>query len=209
MSAQLLQAGFDLPLTLGVLFGLVSLYAFYLTLRPLVEEGQISAEEWERIEDESIALINRRDRLIDELKDLEFEAEMNKLGNKDLKALKSRYEAEALAVIAQLDDRASAYQSQIDEAVQETLAEARARKQAQAEEGETSSTPAPSNEAAPPPAEAAPLEADQGSEELSEEPSEAAVLAQDSEAREPLEAAPEAGLDDTRGGDERPVEEAL
>ena len=133
MSGQLLQAGFDLPLTLGVLFGLVSMYAFYLTLRPLVEEGQISAEEWERIEDESIALINRRDRLIDELKDLEFEAEMNKLGARDLSALRSRYEAEALAVIAQLDDRASAYQSQIDEAVQETLAEARARKQARAE----------------------------------------------------------------------------
>ena len=130
MSEQLLLAGFDLPLTLGVLFGLISIYAFYLTVRPLVEEGQISAEEWERIEDESIALINRRDRLIDELKDLEFEAEMNKLGNKDLSALRSRYEAEALAVIAQLDDRASAYQAQIDEAVQETIADARARKRA-------------------------------------------------------------------------------
>lgn len=130
MSEQLLLSGFDLPLTLAVLFGLVSMYAFYLTLRPLVEEGQISAEEWERIEDESIALIHRRDRIIDELKDLEFEAEMNKLGSSDLSALRSRYEAEALAVIAQLDDRASVYQAQIDEAVQDTLAEARARKQA-------------------------------------------------------------------------------
>ena len=43
MSGQLLQAGFDLPLTLGVLFGLVSLYAFYLTLRPLVP---LSARRW-------------------------------------------------------------------------------------------------------------------------------------------------------------------
>lgn len=136
MSEALLLAGFDLPLTLAVLFGLVSMYAFYLTLRPLVEEGQISAEEWERIEDESIALIHRRDRLIDELKDLEFEAEMNKLGNRDLTALRSRYEAEALSVIAQLDNRASAYQAQIDEAVQETLAEARAKKQARAAEAE-------------------------------------------------------------------------
>jgi hypothetical protein len=185
MSGQLLQAGFDLPLTLAVLFGLVSMYAFYLTLRPLVEEGQISAEEWERIEDESIALINRRDRLIDELKDLEFEAEMNKLGARDLSALRSRYEAEALAVIAQLDDRASAYQAQIDDAVQDTLAEARARKQARAEKASTEEPTAEEPTAEEPTAEEPTAEEPTAEEPTAEEPTAEEPTAEEPTAEEP------------------------
>ena len=149
LEAQLLEAGgFDLPLTLAVIAGLATLYSLYLTLRPLMAEGQISTEEWERMEDESIALINRRDRLIDELKDLEFEAEMNKLEGQDLSQLRSRYEAEALAVIAELDERASGYQAQIDEAVASTLAEAKAKRAArqQAQSNEPESNEPPSEE---------------------------------------------------------------
>lgn len=149
LEAQLLEAGgFDLPLTLAVIAGLATLYSLYLTLRPLMAEGQISTEEWERMEDESIALINRRDRLIDELKDLEFEAKMNKLEGQDLSQLRSRYEAEALSVIAELDERAAGYQTQIDEAVASTLAEAKAKRVArqQAESNEPTSQEPPSEE---------------------------------------------------------------
>ena len=128
LSAPLVKAGFDLPLTLAVVAGVATLYAIYLTMRPLFEEAQISVEEWERMEDESIELINKRDRLIDELKDLEFEAEMNKLGERDLSALRQRYESEALAVIAELDERASVYQGQINEAIEAQLERARARR---------------------------------------------------------------------------------
>ena len=68
--SQLQTAGLDLPLSLAVIAGLFVIYALYLTLSPLLEEGEISSEEWSRIEDESIELLNRRDRVIEELKDL-------------------------------------------------------------------------------------------------------------------------------------------
>jgi hypothetical protein len=106
-------AGFDLPLSLAVIAGIAAIYLLYLTLRPLIEEGEISSDEWARIEDESFELIQRRDRVIEELKDLEFEAAMNKLDDRDLSALRGRYEREALQLIQALDEQSAAYQTDI------------------------------------------------------------------------------------------------
>lgn len=127
---QLQSAGLDLPLSLAVIAGLFVVYALYLTLSPLLEEGEISSEEWSRIEDESIALLNRRDRVIEELKDLEFEAAMNKIDDADLTKLKRQYEREALRLIEALDERASTYQDGIQEEISATREAARARKAA-------------------------------------------------------------------------------
>lgn len=127
---QLQSAGVDLPLSLAVIAGLFVVYALYLTLSPLLEEGEISSEEWSRIEDESIALLNRRDRVIEELKDLEFEAAMNKIDDADLTKLKRQYEREALRLIEALDERASTYQDGIQEEISATREAARARKAA-------------------------------------------------------------------------------
>ena len=127
---QLQSAGLDLPLSLAVIAGLFVVYALYLTLSPLLEEGEISSEEWSRIEDESIALLNRRDRVIEELKDLEFEAAMNKIDDADLTKLKRQYEREALRLIEALDERASTYQEGIQEEISATRDAARARKAA-------------------------------------------------------------------------------
>lgn len=130
LDATLSAAGFDLALTLAVVAGVATLHALYLTLRPLAERAKISTEEWARMEDEAAALMSRRDRLIDELKDLEFEAQMNKVGDGDLSALRGRYESEALAVIAELDARAKDYEGEISAAVEANLAERSARRAA-------------------------------------------------------------------------------
>lgn len=130
---QLQQAGIDLPLSLAVIAGLFVLYALYLTLSPLLEEGEISNEEWSRIEDESLELLNRRDRVIEELKDLEFEAAMNKIDDADLSKLKRQYEREALRLIEALDERASTYQEDIQGEISATREAARARKVAKSQ----------------------------------------------------------------------------
>ncbi|MAD60092.1 MAG: hypothetical protein CMH49_01080 [Myxococcales bacterium] len=126
--SQLQMAGLDLPLSLAVIAGLFVIYALYLTLSPLLEEGEISSEEWSRIEDESLELLNRRDRVIEELKDLEFEAAMNKIDDADLSKLKRQYEREALRLIEALDERASTYQVGIQEEISATREAARVRK---------------------------------------------------------------------------------
>ena len=136
MSVHLVYCGFDLPLSLAMLCGIVVCYFVYLTVRPLLEEGDLSAEEWERMEDESIALLNRRDRIIEELRDLEFEAGMNKVEGKDLDMLRALYQNEALQVIQELDEQVGRYQDQIQAQVNERLDAAEQRRQAQIQERE-------------------------------------------------------------------------
>ena len=134
MTPYLVYSGFDLPLSLAMICGIVVCYFVYLTFRPLVEEGDISAEEWERMEDESVALLNRRDRIIEELRDLEFEAGMNKVEGKDLEMLRALYQNEALQVIQELDDQVGRYQDQIQNQVNERLKEAELRRKAKSKE---------------------------------------------------------------------------
>ena len=129
LSTSVVYGLFDLPLTLAVLSGIVVCYFIYLTLRPLLEEGDLSAEEWERMEDESIALLNRRDRIIEELRDLEFEAGMNKVEGKDLEMLRNLYQNEALKVIQELDQQVGHYQDEIQSQVDARLAEVERQKE--------------------------------------------------------------------------------
>jgi hypothetical protein len=94
--------------------GLVALYLIVQAVRPLLERGVVTAEDWARVEDESAALLTRRDRLIAELREIEFEAAMHKIDARDLEALRARYEAEALEVVRQLDERAQGYAERIE-----------------------------------------------------------------------------------------------
>ena len=80
----------------AIVAGLFALYLFLITGQPLFERGQVTSEEWDRIEDESTELLQRRNRLIEELRDLEFEASLNKIEGADLERLRRRYEKEAL-----------------------------------------------------------------------------------------------------------------
>ncbi len=94
--------------------GLFAVGQVLAALRPLGEKGGITAEEWARMDDESADLLTRRDRLIDELRELEFEARLNKIGDDDLARLKRSYETEALALMDQLDNRVEGYAARIE-----------------------------------------------------------------------------------------------
>ena len=129
LSSFVVYSLFDIPLTFAVVSGVVVCYFMYLTLRPLLEEGDLSTEEWERMEDESIALLNKRDRIIEELRDLEFEAGMNKVEGQDLEMLRALYQNEALQVIQELDQQVGHYQDQIQAQVDARLAEVERKKE--------------------------------------------------------------------------------
>lgn len=128
LDSTYLYAGIDIPLTLAILVGIVAIYTVYLTLRPIFADAQISSKDWNKIEDDSMALIHRRDRLIEELRDLEFEASMSKVDDKDLEELRTKYEREALALIEELDQKASQYQDLIQSQVQSALQQIQSKK---------------------------------------------------------------------------------
>ena len=115
---------------IAIAVGLLSAWQLFHSIVPLTEAGTVTASEWERIEDESIRLLERRDLLIYELRDLEFEAALNKVGAKDLNMLRARYEAEALDVVRQLDAQAEAYTDRIDIDVADRIAAAEKKRAA-------------------------------------------------------------------------------
>jgi hypothetical protein len=100
-------------LFLAIAIGLVSLWLIVQAIRPLVERTVVTAQDWERMEDESIELLNRRDRLVAELRDLEFEAALDKISARDMRDLRVRYEAEALDLSRRLDEGAAHYSDRI------------------------------------------------------------------------------------------------
>jgi len=100
-------------LLLAIFVALVAIYLLYSAVQPLLDREVVTAAEWSRIEDDSTDLIARRDRLIEELRDLETEAALSKLDEDDLQRLRGRFEREALEVVARLDERAQAYNERI------------------------------------------------------------------------------------------------
>lgn len=112
--------------------GLVAIYLLVQTVRPLVESGVVTAAEWQRVEDESLQLLERRDQLLAELQELEFEAALHKIDARDLEALRARYALEAVELDKRIDARREAYDGRIEAQVEQTLADA-ARKRAEAQ----------------------------------------------------------------------------
>ncbi len=119
-------------LFVALAFGLLAVHLVVSAIRPLVESGVVTADDWARIEDNSAELLNRRDRLIAELREIEFEAALHKIDARDLQALRARYEAEALEVVRRLDERAEGYESRIDADVTDTLDAAEVRREQKA-----------------------------------------------------------------------------
>ena len=118
----------------AVAAGLVSLYWLAMTLRPLGEKKVFSAEDWARLEDDSVALLERRDRLIEELQDLEFEASLDKIGDEDLAALRQRYEREALNLMGKLEDDVGDFGGRIEADIESLFDRVRARRDANSAE---------------------------------------------------------------------------
>ncbi|MEE2786027.1 MAG: zinc ribbon domain-containing protein [Myxococcota bacterium] len=115
---------------LATFFGVFTAYMVYQSIRPLVESAVVTSDDWQRIDDHSMALIGRRDRLLDELRDLEFEASLNKIWASDLESLRQRYETEALAVMARLESEAQDFSERIAGDIDAVVEEARARRDA-------------------------------------------------------------------------------
>ena len=101
-------------LLLAVGAALITAYLIFRMLQPLLERQVVTAEDFASLEDEASDLLNRRDRLVEELRDLEFEAALNKIDGRDLTDLRTRYEAEAVEVVRRLDERLESYQARID-----------------------------------------------------------------------------------------------
>jgi hypothetical protein len=141
-------------LFLAIAAGLASAYLLVQALRPLLESSVVTAADWQRVEDESADLLARRDRLVEELRDLEFEAALNKVNAQDLAELRARYEAEAVALVRTLDERASDFDGRIEAEVSARLEKAEAARAAKAAGG-AAPEPAPAESAAAPPAESA------------------------------------------------------
>ena len=100
-------------LLLAIIVALLAIYLLYSAAQPLLDREVVTAAEWARVEDDSSVLIARRDRLVDELRDIEAEAALSKLDEDDLRRLRGRFEREALEVVARLDERARAYSDRI------------------------------------------------------------------------------------------------
>lgn len=105
-------------LLLAIIVALLAIYLLYSAAQPLLDREVVTAAEWARVEDDSADLIARRDRLVEELRDLETEAALSKLDDNDLRRLRGRFEREALEVVARLDERAQAYADRLPTASQ-------------------------------------------------------------------------------------------
>ena len=106
---------------IAIAVGAVALWMLFSAVRPLVERGVVTASDWERVENEALNLLDRRDRLVAELRELEFEAALDKIGRKDLDELRTRYELEAVALDRKLDQHMDTYSARIDAAVEARL----------------------------------------------------------------------------------------
>lgn len=106
---------------IAIAVGAVALWVLISALRPLVERGVVTAADWERVEDEALTLLDQRDRLVAELRELEFEAALDKIGRQDLDELRRRYETEAVALDKRLEEQVGAYGARIDADVEARL----------------------------------------------------------------------------------------
>lgn len=143
---SLCYALFDLPLTLAVVTGIIVLHLLYSVIRPMVEKGQISTEEWARMEDDSMQILARRDRVVEELRDLEFEAAMNKVEDKDYKYLWQKYETEALQLIQQLEGNVDQYREQIEAQVNAYVSSAQKKAQKKSQSNKQTAESVEANE---------------------------------------------------------------
>ena len=128
----LLTAGISLPLSLAVLLAITALTLLLKSLSPLLDQRSVSAEEWVRLEDDALELLRRRDRLVEELRELEFEAKMDKLDGDDLSDLRQQYRAEALALMRALDQQQRSIEGELQRAIDAEKKEVSSKREEQA-----------------------------------------------------------------------------
>ncbi len=113
---------------LAVIMGLLSVYLVLSAFKPLTEGTVLTAEEWERLEDETLHLLGRRDRVFAEIRELEFESALNKVDPIEYENMRRRYEDEALEIMSELQAALDAYGTRIDHEIESVLARASRQK---------------------------------------------------------------------------------
>ena len=108
--------------------GLLSVYLVLSAFKPLTEGTVLTAEEWERLEDETLHLLGRRDRVFAEIRELEFESALNKVDPIEYENMRRRYEDEALEIMGELQTALDAYGTRIDDEIESVLTRATRQK---------------------------------------------------------------------------------
>ena len=121
---------------LAVILGLLSAYLVLSAFKPLTEGAVLTAEEWERLEDETLYLLRRRDRVFAEIRELEFESALNKVDPVEFANMRRRYEDEALAIMSELQAALDTYGTRIDGDIDAVLDAAAAKRTVQSASAE-------------------------------------------------------------------------
>jgi hypothetical protein len=127
-------------LFLAIILAMLSAYLVLSAFQPLTEGEVMTAEEWERLEDETLSLLERRDRVFEEIRELEFESALNKVEPEEFKRLQRRYEDQAIQIMDQLQVEFDTYGSRIERDILDLIETAKLRKAGLSSQG---STPAP------------------------------------------------------------------
>jgi len=121
---------------------LLTLVAGAFVLTPLFREPKGNLEVELLAETELDRLLNRKAIVYTNLKDLEFEYKMGRLGDADFKRLEAGYKAEAAAILQKLDQMG--VEKDIDERIERDIAASRKRLPSAAPEQTTSPRNCPS-----------------------------------------------------------------
>lgn len=140
LTVQQVEAG--VILFLAIILAMLSAYLVLSAFQPLTEGEVMTAEEWERLEDETLNLLERRDRVFEEIRELEFESALNKVEPEEFKRLQRRYEDQAIQIMDQLQVEFDTYGGRIERDIL-NLIEAAKRRRAGTPEPEAVTTPAP------------------------------------------------------------------
>jgi len=93
-------------LFLAILFGALTLFAVYQAITPFLEnrDDQLRFELLDRELKQIETLSARKGRILQTLKDIEFDFETGKISEEDYKQLRRRHERKALKIMRQLDE---------------------------------------------------------------------------------------------------------
>jgi hypothetical protein len=129
-------------LFLAIIIAMLSVYLVFSAFQPLTEGEVMTAEEWERLEDETLNLLERRDRVFEEIRELEFESALNKVEPTEFARLRRRYEDQAIDIMNRLQVEFDTYGSRIEQDVL-SLVEAAKRRREEAKAPVAQDTPVP------------------------------------------------------------------
>jgi hypothetical protein len=114
----------------AIVLAMVSVYLIFSAFQPLTEGEVMTAEEWERLEDETLNLLERRDRVFEEIRELEFESALNKVEPTEFIRLRRKYEDQAIEIMDRLQLEFDTYGGRIEQDIVNLVQAAKRRRDA-------------------------------------------------------------------------------